>query len=115
MRHGSDRLPGAEVIQTAHRAVALADAANDASALARAKLAVHDAMWTPGTAVTRLPVIAEMLDAARASGDDDLAAEAHLFVPRPCSSWASPPDVMSCLPMSPWPASWVMPVAVGEH
>jgi hypothetical protein len=79
MRHGSDRLPGAEVIQTAHRAVALATAANDASALARAKLAVHDAMWTPGTAVTRLPVIAEMLDAARASGDDDLAAEAHLL------------------------------------
>ena len=79
MRHGSDRLPGAEVIQTAHRAVALAAAANDASALARAKLAVHDAMWTPGTAVTRLPVIAEMLDAARASGDDDLAAEAHLL------------------------------------
>jgi hypothetical protein len=79
MRHGSDRLPGAEVIQTAHQAVALADAANDASALARAKLAVHDAMWTPGTAVTRLPIIAEMLDAARASGDDDLAAEAHLL------------------------------------
>ena len=79
MRHGPDRLPGTEVIQTAHRAVALAAAADDASALARAKLAVHDAMWTPGTAVTRLPVIAEMLDAARASGDDDLAAEAHLL------------------------------------
>ena len=79
MRHGSDRPSGTEVIQTAHRAVELATAANDVSALARAKLAVHDAMWTPGTAVTRLPVIAEMLDAARASGDDDLAAEAHLL------------------------------------
>ena len=79
MRHGSDRLPGAEVIQIAHRAVALAAASNDASALAGAKLAVHDAMWTPGTAATRLPVIAEMLDAAQASGDDDLAAEAHLL------------------------------------
>ena len=79
MRHGSDRLPGAEVIQTAHRAVVLAAAAHDASALATAKLAVHDAMWAPGTAATRLPVIAEMLDAARASGDDDLAAEAHLL------------------------------------
>ena len=79
MRHGSDRLPGAEVIQTAHQAVALAAAANDSSALAGAKLAVHDAMWTPGTAATRLPVIAEMLDAAQASGDDDLAAEAHLL------------------------------------
>ena len=79
MRHGSDRLPGPEVLQTAHRAVQLAAAANDTSALARAKLAVHDAMWIPGTAATRLPVIAEMLDAAQASGDDDLAAEAHLL------------------------------------
>jgi AAA ATPase domain len=79
MRHGSDRLPGAEVIQTAHRAVQLAAAANDASALARAKLAVHDAMWAPGTATRRLPVIAEMLDAAQASGDDDLVAEARLL------------------------------------
>ena len=79
MRHGSDRLPGPEVIQTARRAVQLAAAANDTSALARAKLAVHDAMWIPGTAATRLPVIAEMLDAAQASGDDDLVAEAHLL------------------------------------
>ena len=79
LRHGSDRLPGPEVIQTAHRAVDLAAAANDTSALARAKLAVHDAMWTPGTAAARLPVIAEMLDAAQASGDDDLVAEARLL------------------------------------
>ena len=64
---------------TARRAVQLAAAANDASALANAKLAVHDAMWTPGTAGVRLPVIAEMLDAAQTSGDDDLAAEAHLL------------------------------------
>ena len=79
MRHGTDRLPGPEVIQTARRAVQLAAAANDTSALARAKLAVHDAMWAPGTAATRLPVIAEMLDAAQASCDDDLVAEAHLL------------------------------------
>jgi tetratricopeptide (TPR) repeat protein len=79
VRHGLERLPGAEVLQTAHRAVELAAAANDASALATAKLAVHDAMWIPGTAATRLPVIAEMLDAAQASGDDDLVAEAHLL------------------------------------
>ena len=79
IRHGSDRLPGPEVIQTARRAVQLAAAANDTSALARAELAVHDAMWIPGTAATRLPVIAEMLDAAQASGDDDLVAEAHLL------------------------------------
>jgi tetratricopeptide (TPR) repeat protein len=79
MRHGSGHLPDAEVLRTAHRAVALAAAANDASALAKAKLAVHDAMWVPGTAKARLPVITEMLDAAQASGDDDLVAEAHLL------------------------------------
>ena len=56
-----------------------AASSGDASAMATAKLAVHDAMWTPGTAGTRLPVIAEMLESATASGDDDLVAEAHLL------------------------------------
>ena len=37
------------------------------------------------------------------------------FAPRPCLSSESRPDVMSCSPTSPWQASWVMPVAVGEH
>ena len=79
LRHGSDRLPGAEVTEVAQRAARLAAAANDPSALATAKLAVHDAMWVPGTAAARLRVIAEMLDAARASGDDDLVAQARLL------------------------------------
>ena len=79
LRHGSDRLPGAEVIQVAQRAVQLAAAANDPSALATAKLALHDAMWVPGTAAARLPVIAEMLDAAQRCGDDDLVAQARLL------------------------------------
>ena len=79
LRHGSDRLPGAEVTRVAQRAAQLAAAADDPSALATAKLAVHDAMWAPGTAAARLPVIAEMLDAARASGDDDLVAQARLL------------------------------------
>jgi tetratricopeptide (TPR) repeat protein len=79
LRHGTDQLPGAETMRTADEAVRLAAAAEDASALGTAKLAVHDAMWVPGTAARRLPVIAEILDAARASGDDDLAAEARLL------------------------------------
>ena len=79
LRHGSDRLPGAEVTEVAQRAARLAAAANDPSALATAKLAAHDAMWVPGTAAARLPVIAEMLDAARASGEDDLVAQARLL------------------------------------
>jgi tetratricopeptide (TPR) repeat protein len=79
IRHGSDSLPGPEVAETARRAVELATAADDPSALATAKLAQHDVMWIPGSAAARLPVIAEMLDAARACGDDDLVAEAHLL------------------------------------
>jgi AAA ATPase domain len=79
LRHGTDQRPGAEIIGAADEAVRLAAAAADASALATAKLAVHDAMWVAGTAARRLPVIAEILGAAQASGDDDLAAEAHLL------------------------------------
>jgi tetratricopeptide (TPR) repeat protein len=79
LRHGSDHLPGAEVTRVAQRAAQLAAAADDPGALATAKLAVHDAMWVPGTAAARLPVIAEMLDAARASGDNDLVAQARLL------------------------------------
>jgi len=86
LRHGSDQLPGAEVTQVAQRAAQLAAAANDPSALATAKLAVHDAMWIPGTAAARLPVIAEMLDAAQASGDDDRVAEAVTALAGACSS-----------------------------
>ena len=79
IRHGSDSPPGPEVAETARRAVELATAANDASVLATAKLAMHDVMWVPGSAAARLPVIAEMLGAAQACGDDDLEAEAHLL------------------------------------
>ena len=87
---------GAEVTQVAQRAAQLASAANDPSALATAKLAVHDAMWVPGTAAARLPVIAEMLDAAQASGDDDLVAQARLLRPQPCWSSATRPAGTSC-------------------
>jgi len=40
---------------------------------------MQDVLWVPGSAAERLPVIAEMLDAAQAAGDDDLVAEAHLL------------------------------------
>ena len=79
IRHGSETLPGPEVRLVARRAVELAAAANDAHALATAKLALQDALWVPGSAIERLPVIAEMLDAAHAAEDDDLVAEAHLL------------------------------------
>ena len=66
-------------MEPARRAVDLAVAAGDDTALAAAELAVHDAMWAPGTAAARLPVIEGMLDAARAAADPDLTAQAHLL------------------------------------
>jgi hypothetical protein len=72
-------VPDTAVVRTAHRAVELAIAAGDHQALAEARLALHDSMWTPGTAARRLPVITAMLDAARRSDDADLVAEAHLL------------------------------------
>ena len=79
MRHGTIHAPDADVVDMAVQAVDLATAAGDAHAVAVAKLALQDAMWRPGTAAARLPVIAEMLAAASASGDADLVAEAHLL------------------------------------
>ena len=70
-------------------------------------------MWAPGTAATRLPVIAEMFDAAQASCDDDLVAEAHLLRAAALLELGERAGAMSCSPMSPWQASWVMPVAAG--
>lgn len=79
MRHGSTHAPDSPTIRAAHRAVQLATTANDAHAIAVAKLALQDSMWVAGSAHRRLPVIAEMLEAATMSGDRDLVAEAHLL------------------------------------
>ena len=79
MRHGSTHPPDSGTIRTAERAVQLASAAGDVHAIAVAKLALQDSMWISGSAPRRLPVIAEMLTAAIASGDSDLVAEAHLL------------------------------------
>lgn len=79
LRHGSTPGSTTELMATATRAIKLATSAGNAHALATAKLAMHDAMWTPGTARSRLPVIDEMLDAALTCGDADLIAEAHLL------------------------------------
>jgi tetratricopeptide (TPR) repeat protein len=78
-RHGSMSGPDPEVAAVAERAAQLASAAGDADALAAAKLAVHDALWTLGSAAARLPVLAEMLAAATAAGSAELIAEAHLL------------------------------------
>ncbi len=79
MRHRSNHPLDSETIRTAQRAVTLADASGDAHAIAVATHALHDAMWVPGSAGRRLPVIADILEAATSSDDADLVAEAHLL------------------------------------
>jgi hypothetical protein len=77
LRHGADAWPPRRLVPIAERAVALALASGDDAALATAKLALHDALWQPGSAVVRLPVADEMLDAALRAADRELIAVAH--------------------------------------
>ena len=63
----------------ANEAIELARSANDPAALGHALLAAHDVGWEPGSAHERLPIIAEMADAANEAGDADLVAEASLL------------------------------------
>ncbi len=79
LRHGSYDPPGEDLVAIAGHAVRLAEQAHDPYATAAALLAMHDAMWAPGTAEDRLPVVDRMLVAAEASGDADLIAQAHLL------------------------------------
>ena len=91
VRHGSESLPGGEVTQTARHAVQLAAAANDVSALATAKLAVHDVMWIPGTAAARLPVIARCSTRHRPAATTTWWPRHTSFAPQPCWNSASRP------------------------
>jgi hypothetical protein len=75
-RHGSAAEPRRDMVATAERAVELAESAGDPTASAAAQLALHDALWAPGSAEVRLPVIAAML---AASDDPELVARAHLL------------------------------------
>ncbi len=74
-RHSDGR--DVDLVAVAERAVALARAADDSTALATALLALHDALWAPGSAEARLDVVSEMLAAATAAGDRDLVAQAR--------------------------------------
>jgi tetratricopeptide (TPR) repeat protein len=65
------------VTATAEEAVAVARRVGDPAALAGALFALHDTMWIPGRASERLEVLAQMLDAARASGDARMMFHAH--------------------------------------
>ena len=77
LRHGAEPQSVHQLVPIADRAVQLAAEAGDPTALANAKLALHDALWQPGTARARLPVINEMHAAAIDADDLELVALAH--------------------------------------
>jgi len=77
LRHGAQPHTVRQLVPLAGRAVELARSSGDPAALASAKLALHDALWQPGTARDRLPVVDEMLAAATDADDRELVALAH--------------------------------------
>ncbi|MFC7501492.1 ATP-binding protein [Nocardioides sp. CPCC 206347] len=72
--------PAEEWQHTAEAAVRAArELTDNPRVLATCLLALHDAMWNAGTAGARLPVVAEMAEAAVAAGDTELAAQARVL------------------------------------
>ena len=69
------RSPEEESIQAADRAVTLADRSGNLQARAAALLARHDALWRPGSAESRLPLLSDLIATAAAAEDPDLLAE----------------------------------------
>jgi len=69
--------PEAAPIPIARQAVALARTHDDPAVLASCLLALHDAVWLPGTARERLPIVAEMAALAQQCGDRELFAQAR--------------------------------------
>ena len=79
LRHSKYGNPDPAVREAADRAVALAERSGDHAARAAAHLALHDAVWAPGTARERLVVAEGMLGAAERAQAADLIAQAHLL------------------------------------
>lgn len=67
----------AHIVAAGREAVRVARAVAEPSALAFALLALHDALWQPGTGPQRLEVADEMRSAAEAAGEHDLLAQTH--------------------------------------
>ena len=72
-RPEADRAP----IPIARRAVSLARRFGDPAVLAAALLALHDALWRPGSARDRLPIVDEMAGLAAACADRELFAQSR--------------------------------------
>ena len=79
LRHSRYGHADPAVREAADRAVALAEESGDHAARAAARLALHDAIWAPGTAKERLVVAEEMLSAAERAQAAELVAQAHLL------------------------------------
>jgi hypothetical protein len=73
----------------AERAVTSARATGDGRVLAATLLGRHNVLWGPDTPLARLTLLEELERLAEAGGDEELAAEAQLLRPPPCSRWAS--------------------------
>jgi tetratricopeptide (TPR) repeat protein len=72
MRHQSAEVDEDRIVAAAREAVQVAKAVDEPSAVAFALLALHDALWQPGTGPQRLDVLDEMREAAQAAGERDL-------------------------------------------
>ena len=73
------RWPVADARGTAEEAVAEARAHGDPRVVAECLLALHDALWEPGSSVRRLPVVEQMAVVAAEAGDAELAATAAVL------------------------------------
>ncbi len=76
-RHGLVDPDPADLVDTAEEAVRVARAVADPAALAAALLALHDAVWRPGTARRRLEILDEMRGATVAASDPEQVARTH--------------------------------------
>lgn len=77
LRHAGG--PATRWQETAQQAVRTARELDAPRVLATCLLALHDALWVPGTADARLLVLDDMAGAAAAAGDDELTAQARVL------------------------------------
>ena len=79
LHHTWDPAVDEQARAVANDAAALARQLDDPTTLAFCLLALHDTTWSVGSAVERLPIVAEMLDLARLADDRELLAQAQLL------------------------------------
>jgi tetratricopeptide (TPR) repeat protein len=77
MRHQRSALDQDRIIAAGQDAVRVARAVGEPSAVAFALLALHDALWQPGTGSQRLEVLDEMRDNATRAGERDLLVQTY--------------------------------------